>query len=78
MNEDILKALVAVGVQKGKEVLADSLSAKGIPQPIVSFMVDKAEDAVQAIAKAMLDALEPDHVVLRSTGNGEATVDWGS
>jgi hypothetical protein len=74
MNE----ALLGVLLTAGRSVALDKLrtAIDGLPAPVTNLVMAEAGDAVDAAIKAVLELLEPDHVVLRSSGPAEVRVHW--
>lgn len=74
MNEAIVNVLLAVGKDVALSKLRTAID--GLPPAVTNLVVAGADEAVDAAIKAVLAMLDPDHVVLKSSGPAEVRVHW--
>lgn len=77
MNEDILKALLALGQDAAQEHLKTALRGTDLPPAVSGLVLAAASEAANRAVAAIVHAIEPSRVVLKSAGTATLRVDWG-
>ncbi len=77
MNEDILKALLALGQDAAQEHIKTALRGTDLPPAVSDFVLAAASEATNRAVAAIVHAIEPNHVALKSAGTAALRVDWG-
>lgn len=77
MNEDVLKALLALGQDAAQEHLKTALKGADLPPTVSGLVLAAASEATNRAVAAIVHAIEPSHVVLKSAGTATLRVDWG-